>query len=97
MTERQKIDSLRTLAERLRSKPEAAGNIMFEDTDGNALWTVEEFPDACDDLADRIEAGEDDEESPEQLMAEAEVAKEVVELLRRRDAGSLEALRKRKS
>jgi hypothetical protein len=85
MTDRQKIVLFRDAAERLRAKPTARVRFM----------TAEEWADAFDDHADQIEAGDLDEESPEQAAAETEAAKQVIELLERYDAGSLGALFKR--
>jgi hypothetical protein len=46
-----------------------------------------------DDEADRLAAGEEEpEESPERLLAEAETSRQIADLLRRHDAGSLGAL-----
>jgi hypothetical protein len=46
-----------------------------------------------DDLADRIEAGEDpfaeEEESPEELQAQADTARKVLELLKQENVNSL--------
>ena len=85
MTDRQKIVLFRDAAERLRAKPTARVGFM----------TAEEWADAFDDHADQIEVGDLDEESPEQAAAETEAAKQVIELLKRYDAGSLGALFKR--
>jgi hypothetical protein len=65
-------------------------------------WDMaEELADMCDAEADRIEAGDvidgDEKESPEQLLAEAEVARDVVDLLKRYDAGTLGELIERYS
>jgi hypothetical protein len=55
--------------------------------------------DIINDLADSIEAGEDpfeeEEESPERFKADAEVAQQMSDLLKRYDAGSLGTLLKR--
>jgi hypothetical protein len=84
MTDRQRIALLRRTAEKLRARP----------NEQVYLWTAEELADAFDESADRIEAGEE-EENPEQLAAEAEVAQQMADLLKRQDAGSLNTLLKR--
>jgi hypothetical protein len=64
--------------------------------------SAEEAAIMCDEYADAVEAGEivdgedvEEEETPEQLMAEAEVARDLAEFLERHDAGSLAGLLKR--
>jgi hypothetical protein len=59
--------------------------------------TPEEWADAFDELADRIETGalDEEEENPERLAAEAEVSRQLADLLKRQDAGSLNTLLKR--
>jgi hypothetical protein len=92
MTKSQKITFLRRVAERVRGSKAAADG---DDAKRFGLaWTAKDLADELDDHADRIEAGEcDEEESLEQLRAEAEVA----ELLKRYDASSLKSLLKRKN
>jgi hypothetical protein len=53
----------------------------------------DELADMCEDAADRIEAGEDpfaeEEESLEQLQAEADAARKIAELLKRENVETL--------
>jgi hypothetical protein len=97
MTKSQKITFLRRVAERVRgSKAAVDGDVILEAKRFGFAWTAKDLADEFDDHADRIEAGEfDEEESLEQLKAEAEVAEKMAELLKRYDASSLEALLKR--
>jgi molecular chaperone GrpE (heat shock protein) len=87
MPDRQKIEQLRREAERLRASTDETG----------LIWTAEELADLLDNMADDIEAGEfeDEEESPEQLLAEAEVLDQLADYLKRHDASCLDALIKR--
>ena len=89
MSDIAKIRVLRHAAERLRAGEEDAAWIKPEYREDLAV--------CFDAQADRIEAGEESEEeaNPEQLRAEAEIARQMAELLKRYDAGSLSALFKR--
>jgi hypothetical protein len=90
MSDIAKIRVLRRTAECLRRGGEDAAWIKPE--------YREDFADGCDAEADRIEAGEEgleEEANPEQLKAEAENARQIAELLKRYDAGSLSTLLKR--
>jgi hypothetical protein len=61
------------------------------DAEHRELWN--ELADICEDKADRFEAGEDpfaeEEESPEQLRAEADAISAIIELLKRENASTL--------
>jgi hypothetical protein len=89
MSDIAKIRVLRHTAECLRRGEEDAAGIKPE--------YREDLADRCDAEADRIEAGEEGEEemNPEQLKAEAENVRQIAELLKRYDAGSLSTLFKR--
>ncbi len=91
MSDIEKIRNLRRAAKDLRKGGKEATWIEPGYREGVA--------DIFDAAADRIEAGEDprveEEESPERLKAQAEVARSMVHLLKRYDAGSLAALLKR--
>jgi hypothetical protein len=88
MADRQRITLLRREAERLRALKTKPSKLVF--------MTAEEWADAFDELADRIAAGEaEEEENPEQLAAEAEVSRQMADLLKRQDAGSLNTVLKR--
>lgn len=91
MTDRQRIEYLRRSAGYLRTLEPGPAD--------EAVMTAEEWADAFDDEADCIERMEDgelaEEESPAQLLAEAETARQILDLLKRYDAGSLPELIKR--
>jgi hypothetical protein len=88
MTDDKKIKALRDQADCLRA--------MGPNLQVNAIFTAGEMADLMDNYADHIAAGElEEEESPEQLAAGAEVSLQMAELLKRYDAGSLNTLLKR--
>jgi hypothetical protein len=86
MPDRQKITILRREAERLRA--------LEPQPHEQAFMTAEEWADVFDEEADQIETGEE-EETPEQLAAEAKASQQIADLLKRHDAGSLNTLFKR--
>ena len=87
MTNKEKVALLRAEAERLRA--------IDSRLPVNAFFTVGQFIAALEAAAHRMEGIHDEQESPEPLAAEAEVSRQMADLLKRHDAGSLNALIKR--
>jgi hypothetical protein len=94
------VANLRREAEELRAgKDESWRDFTYE---GAPIWSADEWADMLDEHADAIEAGKivdgedvEEEQTPEEIEAEHEALKQLLDFLRRNEANSLDELFKR--